>query len=381
MPETGQRAEPVEFDLHGYVGVRLIGADERDRATVVAQLGPLETELAREPDITVRFVDRLEHGPLTYVEWQECAFDQQFFYLLAGRDKAQAKTRIRFEDVGGRCEIVCEKGQRGVPLLLAIVNMTALAKGLLPLHASAFLYEGRGVLATGWAKGGKTEALLAFTGRGALYVGDEWVYLTPDGRMFGIPEPIRLWHWQISQLPRLAARLTRSEKVRLGVLNALARGAERLARRVRRGVTGSVLRRGAPVLRRQVSVQVPPARLFGTHAIAPEAKIDRVVFMSSHDRPALRLEPMEGDELARRVLASLEHERNLLLSYYRQFRFAFPDRVSDLLERAPAIESKLAEQALANRPVSWMRHPYPCQIDSLFAPISALLSSDQSRAL
>jgi len=54
-----------------------------------------------------------------------------------------------------------------VPHLLAVINLTALAKGVLPLHASAFTYRGLGVLATGWAKGGKTETLLEFAWLGA----------------------------------------------------------------------------------------------------------------------------------------------------------------------------------------------------------------------
>lgn len=67
-----------------------------------------------------------------------------------------------------------------MPLLIALVNATALSKGVLPLHASAVTFEGTGPLVAGWSKGGKTEALLSFMRRGALYVGDEWVYLSAD---------------------------------------------------------------------------------------------------------------------------------------------------------------------------------------------------------
>jgi hypothetical protein len=370
----------VDFDLHGYVGIRLLDAEDRDRRHVVAQLGPIEATLEREPDITVRFVDRLQHGPLTYVSWQETAFDETAFYLLAGRGNISAKTRIPFENVGDRCDIVCERRQSTVPLLLAVVNMTALAKGLLPLHASAFVHDGRGVLATGWAKGGKTEALLAFMSRGARYVGDEWVYLTPDGRMFGIPEPVRLWGWQVRQLPTIAARLRRPERLRLGVLQGIANAAGTLAPRRGGGVAGSVLRRGVPMLRRQVNVQVPPARLFGAENIAQEATIDTILFMSSYDQPELHVEDIDPDELANRMAASLIHERLPLMSCYRQFRFAFPDRRSDLLERATEVELALLHKALGGRRASWLRHPYPVDIESLVAPISSCITSGRGRS-
>ena len=68
--------------------------------------------------------------------------------------------QLPLERAGDRCEIVCERGLSAVPHLVAIVNLTALAHGVLPLHASAFSWNGTGILATGWAKGGKTEALL-----------------------------------------------------------------------------------------------------------------------------------------------------------------------------------------------------------------------------
>ena len=82
------------------------------------------------------------------------------------------------------------RGLPAIPLLVPIVNLTALANGALPLHASAFVHRGTGVVATGWSKGGKTEALLAFSANGARYVGDEWVYVAADGsRVSGIPSP------------------------------------------------------------------------------------------------------------------------------------------------------------------------------------------------
>lgn len=73
----GRASTNVDFDLHGYVGIRLLDARENDVAKVRRQLGPLQSPLAREPDITVRFVDRLDHGPLTYVGWQESGFDER----------------------------------------------------------------------------------------------------------------------------------------------------------------------------------------------------------------------------------------------------------------------------------------------------------------
>src|SRR5262245_51635903 len=178
MTSRTQRAalEPIDYDLHGVVGIRLLDPSRGDARVVARQLGLPSRPLSREPDIVIRFVDELRlTSPLRYLGLEDSAFTEDAFLVL--QDGPGARTKIPLEDLGGRCEIVCESGLSGVPLLIAAINTTALAKGVVPLHASAFVHRGVGVLVTGWSKGGKTEALLAFASRGAEYVGDEWIYL------------------------------------------------------------------------------------------------------------------------------------------------------------------------------------------------------------
>jgi hypothetical protein len=381
--ETSTAAERVEgtgphvdFDLHGIVGIRVLDARPADVGTLTRQLGPLTAPLSREPDITIRFVDELhESRPMTYATWPESAGTEDAFYLLRGKDGVAARTRFPMDDIGDdRCELVCERRAGHVPHLLAVINMTALRRGVLPLHASAFTYQGIGVLATGWGKGGKTETLLAFAARGARYVGDEWVYLTPDGGMHGVPEPIRLWNWHIEQLPRVRAELPAMTRARLRSLPALASSAGGLSARLH-GLPASVLRRTAPVLRRQAYVQVPPARLFGADALALHGRVDQVLFVVSHDRADVSIEPISGASVAARMLASLEEERGPLLQVYRQFRFLFPGRRSAAIEEAAATERRLLERYLADRPAHLLRHPYPVDLGSLVDPIGSVLGA------
>ena len=363
----------ADFDLHGLVGIRVVDARPEDVATVTRQLGPIAAPLTREPDITVRFVDELrEPRPTTYATWPDTGATDDQFYLLRGKDGVAARTLLPMEAIGNPCEIVCERRAGHVPHLLAVINMIALRRDVLPLHASAFNYRGVGVLATGWGKGGKTETLLAFAARGAQYVGDEWVYLTPDGGMHGVPEPIRLWNWHLEQLPELRAGLPVTTRARLSSLPVMASSAAGLSARLR-GLPASVLRRTAPVLRRQAFVQVPPGRLFGADAIALHGRVDHVLFVASHDSDAVTIEPIDGASVAARMLASLEEERGPLLDVYRQFRFLFPERRAAAIEEAPAIERRLLERYLADRPAHVLRHPYPVELDSLVEPVETAL--------
>lgn len=367
----------ADFDLHGIVGVRVLDAEGADAATVRRQLGPLERPLTRDPDITVRFVDRIEDPrPMTYVGWPEGAFTADSFYLLRGRGNAPARVQLPFDAVGGPCHIVCERRAGHVPHLLAVVNVTAVAKGVLPLHASAFAYRGTGVLATGWAKGGKTETLLAFAERGASYVADEWVYLTPEAVMHGVPEPIRLWGWHVEQLPDLLARLPRPRRARLRGLGAAARGADALGARLPQGAgSASVLRRSAPVLRRQAYVQVPPAELFAATVPGLRHPLDAVFLVASHDRDNVTVEQIDGAVVAERMAASLEEERAPFLQHYRQFRFAFPRRRSPAVESVHETERTLLDRLFTGRTAYMVRHPYPLRIRDLVLPIEQVLEN------
>ncbi|WP_091364262.1 hypothetical protein [Geodermatophilus telluris] len=362
----------MDFDLHGFVRIRVLDGQDRDVETLVRQIGPLIAPLTGDPDITVRFVDELPEPRRMVHAGPDCAAAGDDLYLLRGRDGIRARTLLPVETVGQRCDIVCERRTGHVPHLLAIINLTALSKGVLPLHASAFTYRGVGVLATGWAKGGKTETLLAFAARGARYVGDEWVYLTADGRMHGIPEPIRVWQWQLEQLPALRAGLPRGTRARLRALPAVASSATHLAGLLH-GLPASVLRRAAPVLARQANVRIPPAQVFGDLAVALHGRLDHVVLVESHDREEVSVEPVPGAWVAARMRASLEDERALFLTLYRQFRFLFPERRAPGVEDAPALECRLLEQILAGREAHALRHPHPLRLESLVAPVESVL--------
>jgi hypothetical protein len=107
--------------------------------------------------------------------------------------------------------------------------------------------------------------------------------------------------------------------------------------------------------------------------------VDTVVLISSHDRADVVVEEAEAPDVARRMAASLEHERHALLEAYRQFRFAFPNRQGEAIEGAAELEARLLAQTLEDHRIAWLRHPYPPDIDSLFEPIAALVAEGRRR--
>ena len=266
QPSPSQTSAPsqVDYDLHGIVGIRLVNPTPGDVAALNRQLGPIQTPLSRQPDITIHFVDRLAFSPpISLLGVDDVGFTNEAFLVLRSKHKSQARVQIPFELIGQPCEILCESGLPAVPLLIPIINLTALANGALALHASAFNFNGIGALCTGWSKGGKTEMLLAFTAQGAQYIGDEWVYLSRDGqKMFGIPEPIRLWDWHLIDLPQYRARVGKRDQARLRAIkvfqsvdNALLNSSDGKL------PLNKAMRRLRPVLKGQLYVDIPPQKL------------------------------------------------------------------------------------------------------------------------
>lgn len=371
----------VDYVLHGIVRTRLLDATPADEAVVRRQLGPLRADAAGEPDITIRFVDRLETtSPVRYLGLDDAGFTGDAFLILRSTHKAKARVQIDLASAGAGCEIMCERGLPAVPLLIAIVNLTALAKGVVPLHASAFTFGGRGVLLTGWAKAGKSEALLSFMARGAEYVGDEWVYLPRSGReMFGIPEPIRLWDWHLEQMPQFRQAVSRGGRSRMRLLRQAERSLDWLnTNPTARRVVRKDLSRFVAALGRQPNVQIPPAKLFGSEAVRLSGRPDVVFLLVSRAGDDYAVEPVDPQEVAARMLFSNQVEQVDLLAHYWRFRYAFPEAANPLIEDLQAVQADILREALAGKPAYVVYHPHPVAIPELFRVMRPFVEGDAS---
>ena len=100
----------LDFDLHGLVGIRLLDATESDARSVSAQLSPIRAYLDRDPDIVVRFVDRLRAGHVRLLGLDDAGFTDDAFLVLRSKYKAPARVKIPLDAIGARPEIVCGAG-------------------------------------------------------------------------------------------------------------------------------------------------------------------------------------------------------------------------------------------------------------------------------
>lgn len=364
----------VDFDLHGFVGIRLVDATRSDAEAVRRQLGPIDAPLTREPDIVCRFVDRLDLPRLRYIGLDDAAFTDDAYLILRGKHRTPARVQIPISDIGSKSEIVCERGVPAVPLLIAIINLTALAKGFAPLHASAFTFDGLGVMVVGWAKGGKTEALLGFMANGARYIGDEWIYLAPDGsQVFGIPEPMKIWASHLAAMPDYRRAASRADRIRLGSLDVSAGLASRAARATKRTAVGKLLRRGLPLLEQQAFVHLSPARLFGADRCDLRGPLDVVVLAMTREEQGVAVEPTDVEEIAARMAFSVEYERLDLVAHYLRFRFAFPEARNTFLDESLARQQASLIDALRGKRGLVLYHPYPAPIPAMYEALRSCL--------
>ncbi len=377
------KAAPVDFDLHGLVGIRLLGAAAGDAAAVCRQLGLTPGTLTREPDVVLRFAPRVAvSSPVRYIGLDDAGFTDDAFLVLRGKHKSRVRVQIPLERIGRPCEIVCQSGLGEVPLLIDVVNLTMLAKDMVPIHASAFTYHGTGVLAAGWSQGGKTEALLAFMAEGAEYISDDWVYVSNDGRrMFGLPEPVQIWDWHLDELPQYRAALGSRPLARLRAIRWLRSMGRKWPRgQARRSAAEKLLGRVVSLLDRQLQVHVSPRKLFGDGFKTQSGTLDRLLLLVSHESPAVIVEPIDAQQVAGRIVFSLQEERSRLMSYYRKFRFAFPDKMNPLLEQADRLHRAMLARVLADKRAYAVYHPYPMNIPALFEAIRPLCDRDTQSA-
>lgn len=367
----------MDLSLHDTVGIRLVGATAAQVAAVRTDTGLPEGRGTDAPDIEIRYVDRLPvRAPMRLLGLRYAFCDDGFVVRPGGRagDGGEgARTLVPLADAGSPIIMVCERGVRAVPLLLDMVHLAALGGDLLPLHAGAVSRDGSGTVVTGWSKGGKTELVASLVRRGASFVADEWTYLPRDGRTaLGSAHPVRLWDWQLRQMPEVLDGLGRSRRARLAVGRSVLAASDRVSSRAGGSAPAKVLRALRPVVDDQAGgVYVDPAALGGP--VLNSTSFDTLLLAESRTGPETTVAPIDPQEVAARMAASLELERSDLLAAWTTYRFAFPGATNPRLEGAGERERALLSAAFEGKPAYLVSHPYPVDLDRLARAVEAVL--------
>jgi hypothetical protein len=351
-PFAHETQPPLDYDLHGIIGIRALGASQGDAAALEHRLGPPSAPLERDPDVLVRFVRGLRlDDPLTYLGGDVAATTDRLV-LLRGRGERRPAVVVDLRRLGSQTVIVCDRDHGSLDVLLPLVNLTALAKGVLPLHAAAFSWRGAGVVAAGWPSGGKTSVLLGFLADGASFISDDWVYVASDGTLFGLRQPLRLSTRHARDVPLLAVP---DHRRRLRSLRAVASIEATVPKRAD-GAAGATIARSLRAVGRTLAFDVDPLQLAGGDR-ALRGKADRLFLVCRHDASDIRIEAADPAETVRRLCALLEHERLPFTAAALKFEYAFPQVEAPLLRDPGSLEQRLLEPLVAGTPSFTVRHP------------------------
>lgn len=363
----------VDLSLYGILRLRLVDPLDKHIDYLSNRLGAT-LSTSNDPDLTIRFVAELEPGPTARIGLVSAAYSDTGFYLI-DPDTGRIDARIPFGELDTSPEVLCRSDLRSPPLLMELIRLLLVTKDHVAVHASGFSFKGLGILAMGWAKGGKTGAMLAFAKKGAAYVGDEWVILTPGAsRMYGFPKPIGVAEPYLSELPDAAADVTIKHRLWFGVVHLL----ERLQARWKDAPLGRLLprktlSRALPHLQRRLRVWVHPGRIFETLASDVGVPPRVLVLMLDDDGHGVDVSEANPSELARRMSSVSSFEWRELRQAYHAYRFAFPNRTDALIEGIEAAESRLLQEAFAGKSSFYVTHSYPGTPDDLFAAIEPYL--------
>jgi hypothetical protein len=138
--------------------------------------------------------------------------------------------------------------------------------------------------------------------------------------------------------------------------------------------SGGALARIKPIMQRQLCVQMPPERVFDTARAPLSGVLDKLFLVSSHQSAETRIKAIAPEEVARRIVFSLQQERQDLLAYYMQFRFAFPDKRNEFIENTESLQRAMLQKALSGKESYSVTHPYPMSLSRLYEVVSPCLS-------
>lgn len=261
---------------------------------------------------------------------------------------------IDLDDFRPGCTLVCLPDVAPATLL-PWLNVLLLDVGVIPLHASAFAWDGLAVGVTGAAHSGKTGALLAAVDRGATPLGDECVWCTSDGGLHGITLPVEVRLDYARELPRLGARLPAGAVRRARAYEAAA------------GAVGRAMPELSRKFARRARVVADPHSLVGDYVTG--RRMDRLFVSVRHPDPDVVVRDVPDSE-ARALVCDIQMaEHRPVATRYRQMTAPSGGPRSELLDRLDDLVSDRIDALVSTVEVRLLAHPHPIEARRLVEAI------------
>lgn len=282
----------ADFDLHGIVRMSVEGAAAPQLRDMFA--GFLVDAVA-EPNLTVD--DRLVPTPGAALADDGDRFTATTMHLEGPKVQVEREGRRGFR-VHGAGELLTT--------VLPLVDRVAVRGGAAMVHAATVEHQGHGVLLAGTGGAGKTSTVAKLVqGGDTRPMGDDWAFLSGDGRLLGFAKPLLVRPHHRSLYPHLFKPGTKKKPM---IPPALAGPMGRLAT----AVHPTIVRypRAARVLRRwsPEHMMVGLQEAFPQTPVVSEAPLGAAIFVERVEQELVTAEQVDASWMAARLLGNFHEE-------------------------------------------------------------------------
>ncbi len=276
-------------------------------------------------DIDVQFVEEESSEEDSVHIREPVAYDEQgVFFHPSG---SWSVMRVDFDEIGnGTCHVTCDVGFNRFllgKLFEHLVHFYLLDNGGALCHSSAFEYEGEVFVCPAWRSVGKTNLLLSLLEDGANYIADDLCVVREDGTVNSLPKRLNILHYNFKEYPHLLDETSQEFQ-----------GLWEFVQRARSGEFG-LSDDEIQTLTSQARMRISPYDAFDQDPDLSRQPVDQFCLLrrvNSEDVPVSRT-PINSEELAHRMYATMEFEMSYTLLGYRAHKAQF-GRVNPLLEEA-----------------------------------------------
>lgn len=327
----------LELDIHGYASLR-IARSAPSAAIFQEMFEPFVVEGLQNFDLTIT-----EAGePMNAAAYAE----DRYRYTSAAVYLRSARTQVALDGAGafhlsGKGELLTS--------VLPIMDLILARRGAAMIHAAAFEYRGFGIALPAWGGTGKTSALagLLVGAEEGSFMGDDWAFVSDDGRLLGFAKPIFIKPHHRLVYPHLfvGRRKPMVPAAFSGLIGRIATAAHPVVTRFPRLAAFS--RRWSPEHR-----MVRPAKAFSR--ISTSAPLGAIIFMERFAGNELVLEERGAEWMASRLIGNFYAE---LSAPSRQVLTALGATALVPLPEPFAQKHALLTSALEHKPVFLLRIP------------------------
>lgn len=261
---------------------------------------------------------------------------------------------VDFRTLGPGCALACSP-QASPRDILPWLNLLLPPAGVIPLHASAFAWQGQVCVLAGPAGSGKTGVLLAAVSKGAEAVGDECVWLGPGGRLRGIPVDMEVRLAYLRAWPAFRGRVPRPDRRRAQIYGALARVMP----------SDALARKAASRARATVHAET----LLGPYLKG--VAVNRLVLSVTRDAPGIAVRRITTSEAVERLVHLQMQEYAPQRRCYAHALYLFPGLRNDFMDHLDAGVSKALAEALKGVETCVLEHPQPVSPADLVTAMQA----------